>query len=100
MIKALVLPDQKQIMLSIFITSVGWLGVVLCTLGYLLLSTKVIDAESLSFQLLNIAGGLCLVATAVETRDLPNAAANVLWMFIGVYALGRQLNVRRKTGKS
>lgn len=86
-------------MLSIIITSIGWTGVVLCTLGYLLLSMKVIDAESLSFQLLNIIGGLCLVATAVETRDLPNAAANILWMFIGVYALGRQLRDRRKADK-
>jgi hypothetical protein len=60
---------------------------------------KVIKAESLSFQLLNIVGGLFLVATAVETRDLPNAAANLLWMFIGVFALGRQLRGRNKVSK-
>ena len=86
-------------MFGIIINIIGWLGVVLCTLGYLLLSMKVIKAESLSFQMLNIVGGLCLVATAIETRDLPNAAANVLWMFIGIYALGRQLRSRTKVGK-
>jgi len=86
-------------MFSLLITATGWLGVVLCTLGYLLLSMKVISAESLSFQLLNIIGGLCLVATAVETHDLPNAAANLLWMFIGVFALGRQLRIRSRAGK-
>ena len=86
-------------MFSILINTIGWLGVILCTLGYLLLSMKVIKAESLSFQLLNIIGGLCLVATALETRDLPNAAANLLWMFIGVYALGRQLRGRNKVSK-
>ena len=74
--------------------SVGWLGVVLCTVGYLLLSTKVIKAESRVFQLLNIIGGLCLVTIAVDNNDMPNAAANLLWMFIGVYALGRQLRTR------
>ncbi|MES2456232.1 MAG: hypothetical protein V4594_11840 [Bacteroidota bacterium] len=86
-------------MFSILINTIGWLGVLLCTLGYLLLSMKVIKAESISFQLLNIIGGLFLVATAVETRDLPNAAANVLWMFIGVYALGNQLRSRNKVPK-
>jgi hypothetical protein len=81
---------MKQIILS----SIGWLGVVLCTVGYLLLSMKVIKAESRIFQLLNIVGGLCLVATAVDSDDMPNAVANVLWMFIGVYALGRQLRTQ------
>lgn len=46
------------------------------------------------FQMLNILGGLCLATTAVNSQDLPNAAANVLWMFIGMYALGRQLRNR------
>lgn len=87
------------IMMSLIIQIIGWLGVILCTLGYLLLSTNVIKAESLSFQLLNIIGGLCLVATALETRDLPNAAANLLWMFIGIFALSRQLRSRNKVPK-
>jgi len=78
---------MKQMILA----SIGWLGVILCTVGYLLLSMKVITAESRIFQLLNILGGLCLVATAVDSDDMPNAVANLLWMFIGVYALGRRL---------
>jgi hypothetical protein len=78
---------MKQILLS----GIGWLGVVLCTVGYLLLSMKVLKAESRIFQLLNILGGLCLVATAIDSDDMPNAVANLLWMFIGVYALGRRL---------
>lgn len=86
-------------MFQIIITSIGWLGVILCTLGYLLLSTNKITAESLTFQLLNIVGGLCLVATAIDTHDLPNAAANLLWMFIGVYALRRQLKMKRASRK-
>ena len=53
-----------------------------------------IKAESRSFQLLNILGGLCLVATAVDNSDMPNAVANLFWMFIGVYALGRGLRTQ------
>ena len=84
-------------MKQIILTSIGWLGVILCTLGYLLLSLKVIKAESRTFQLLNIIGGLCLVATAIDNSDMPNAVANLLWMFIGVFALGRQLRIQGTT---
>jgi len=87
-------------MFQIIITGIGWLGVVLCTLGYLLLSTKVISAESRIFQLLNIVGGLCLVTIAFENEDWPNAMANLLWMFIGVYALGRQLRTQSTIRKN
>jgi len=68
--------------------------VALCTIGYLLLSMKAIKAESWAFQAFNIVGGLCLSATAVNSQDIPNAAANLLWMFIGVYALGQRLRNR------
>ncbi|SMC80554.1 CBU_0592 family membrane protein [Pedobacter nyackensis] len=77
---------------------IGWAGVLFCTLGYLLLSLKTIRPDSLSFQILNILGGLCLALSAFYAYDLPNATANVLWMSIGLYALSRQFNKRiRKT---
>jgi len=77
------------------LTSIGWLGALLCTLGYLLVSAKMISAESLAFQLLNIFGGFCLSVTAIDASDLPNAAANLLWMFIGIFTLGRLFWNRR-----
>ena len=74
---------------------VGWFGVLFCTLGYLLLSLKVIKAESFSFQALNIAGGLCLAITAIQTEDLTNAVANLLWMSIGLFAVTRKFRKRK-----
>jgi lipid-A-disaccharide synthase-like uncharacterized protein len=82
-------------MLDILFTSIGWIGAFLCTLAYILLSTKVIRAESRVFQILNIFGGLCLCVTALQTNDLPNVTANFLWMATGIYALGRHLRSRR-----
>jgi len=74
---------------------VGWFGVLFCTLGYLLLSLKVIKAEFFSFQALNIAGGLCLAITAIQTEDLPNAVANLLWMSIGLFAVTGKFRKRK-----
>lgn len=73
--------------MDLIMSLVGWFGVIFCTLGYLLLSLKLITAQSFSFQALNIVGGLCLAVTAVSTKDLPNAAANILWMSIGIFAI-------------
>jgi len=84
-------------MANLFI-SIGWLGVILCTLGYLLLSMDVIRADSLTFQLLNIVSGLCLAAMAFASHDAPNSVANLLWMFIGAYALSRQHRRRNGAG--
>ncbi|MCX2450345.1 hypothetical protein OQX61_03585 [Pedobacter sp. PLR] len=86
-------------MFQIVITGIGWLGVILCTLGYLLLSLKVLTADSLNFQALNIIGGLCLVTSALQSSDMPNVVANLLWVFIGLYAVGRQFKVNRVTEK-
>ncbi|TFB29390.1 hypothetical protein E3V97_20325 [Pedobacter alluvionis] len=57
---------------------------------------KLIRADSIFFQTLNIMGGLCLAVTALDTQDLPNAAANVLWMSIGLFALSRQFSKREQ----
>ena len=73
--------------MKLAMTLIGWSGVLFCTLGYLLLSMKVIKSDSLSFQILNVLGGGCLAITAIDTNDLPNVAANLLWMGIGLYAL-------------
>ncbi|WP_316837745.1 CBU_0592 family membrane protein [Pedobacter nutrimenti] len=77
-------------MIDMISTSIGWLGVCLCTLGYLLLSTKKLTPESWGFQAFNIVGGLCLLATAIMSNDIPNAVANLLWASIGFYALTRR----------
>ncbi|SDG57942.1 hypothetical protein SAMN05421827_10849 [Pedobacter terrae] len=83
-------------MMNLVMTIIGWSGVIFCTLGYLFLSMKLIRADSVSFQALNIMGGLCLAVTALDTHDLPNAAANVLWMSIGLFALSRQFSKREQ----
>jgi hypothetical protein len=37
-------------MRQMILTGIGWLGVAFCTVGYLLLSTKVIKAESAGLE--------------------------------------------------
>ncbi len=86
-------------MIEMISTGIGWLGVCLCTLGYLLLSIKKLTPESWGFQILNITGGLCLLITAIIADDTPNAVANLLWASIGFYALTKGWRTRGTSGK-
>lgn len=87
-------------MFQIVIKEIGWVGVVLCTTGYLLLNLKALTADSLNFQTLNILGGLCLVTSALHNSDMPNAVANSLWVLIGLYAVGRHWKTKNNRKRS
>ncbi len=65
----------------------GWLGGVFVVVGYVLISTRRITADSPAFQVLNIAGGVLLTGTALYRGALPNTVINVVWIVFGVYAL-------------
>jgi len=82
---------------------VGWLGFACCTLAYLLLNLGALRSASVSYQLLNALGGAGLVISAVYFQDIPNLAANGMWVLIAGYGLIRYLRasarrVRRRDG--
>ncbi len=66
---------------------IGWTGSALFIISYFLLSINRLHARSILYQLMNVAGGLCLVICAYDTQDRPNLFTNLIWMFIGVYAI-------------
>ncbi|MCM4150889.1 hypothetical protein DHD05_04725 [Arenibacter sp. N53] len=75
---------------------IGWTGSALFIISYFLLSINRLNANSAIYQLMNVAGGLCLVICAYDTQDRPNLFTNLIWMFIGVYATIKIIN--RKKG--
>jgi len=66
---------------------IGWLGALLFIVAYLLLSVGKLRADRLLFQLMNIAGGVCLVVNSVHTHDYPSVITNLIWAGIGVFAI-------------
>ncbi|WP_425489143.1 CBU_0592 family membrane protein [Arenibacter arenosicollis] len=75
---------------------IGWTGSALFIISYFLLSTNRLNAQSILYQLMNVAGGLCLVICAFDTKDRPNLFTNLIWMFIGIYATIKI--IKRKKG--
>lgn len=73
--------------MEITVTILGWMGVTFCTLGFLLLNTKMLNFDSWIYQAINILGGFGLVVSALYFHDLPNITSNSIWIIIALYGL-------------
>lgn len=69
----------------------GWLGVLSYVLAYLLLTIGMLKSSGYPFHLLNMVGAASLIIYSLEYGDKPNVAVNVIWLTIGVVAVGRKL---------
>ncbi|MBI1770211.1 MAG: hypothetical protein HY015_01815 [Bacteroidetes bacterium] len=66
---------------------IGWIGASLYITAYFLLSTKRLHADKLTFQLMNILGGICLVVNSLHQEDYPSLFTNLVWASIGLFAI-------------
>lgn len=73
----------------ILIEIVGWAGAILILAAYVLLTLGRIEAQSVAYQAMNVAGAAGFIVNGWANGALPSAALNVIWMGIGVYALWR-----------
>jgi hypothetical protein len=69
----------------------GWLGVLSYVLAYLLLTIGVLKSSGYRFHILNMIGAVSLIIYSLEYGDKPNVAVNVIWLMIGMLAVGRKL---------
>lgn len=69
----------------------GWVGVASYVFAYLLLTIGVLKPSGYPFHLLNMVGAASLIAYSLEYGDKPNVAVNVIWLMIGIGAVGRKL---------
>lgn len=67
--------------------AIGWLGAILFIVAYFLLSIKLMKADGIPYQLMNVLGAICLIINSISLNDDPNLITNLVWMFIGIYAM-------------
>ena len=72
-----------------FLEALGYIGVVLFVMSYILLSYGKLTAGHPTYHLMNIFGALFLIANALSVRDMPSLLVNVIWFFIGLSVLIR-----------
>ena len=84
--------------MKVAVEVIGWVGAALILGAYALLSTGRLQAESLTYQLMNILGAAGFVVNSGWNGALPSAAMNVVWMGIGIYALRQRRRLPVKAG--
>ncbi|MCC2309265.1 CBU_0592 family membrane protein [Cellulomonas chengniuliangii] len=73
--------------MDVVITSLGWLGAIICVTAYGLVSRGTWSASSTRYQVANIAGALLLCVVAARSQVWPSVASNIAWALIGAHAL-------------
>lgn len=81
------------------VLTIGWIGFIFCSSAYMLLNVRIIRFDGIIYQLLNIVGGVCLVISASFFSDIPNTAANILWVFIALFGIIRYSKSFRSSKK-
>lgn len=69
----------------------SWYGVAAILSAYALLNFHVLSVNSLSYQLLNITGGLGILIDAWASRNYQPVVLNVVWIVIALIAMVRIL---------
>jgi len=85
--------------LEILMEVVGWIGAILILGGYAMLTAGKVTAKSVSYQVMNVVGAAGFIANSSWNGAWPSAILNVIWVGIGVFALGRIYGLRNQ-GKS
>lgn len=67
----------------------GWTGVILILAAYILNTFHVLDAGSLWYHLLNVAGALGIVIETSAKKDWEPAVLNIVWGIVALIALLR-----------
>jgi hypothetical protein len=84
---------------SVLIDVIGWIGAVAILVAYALVSTRKLEGTSTPYQLLNLAGGACLIVNTLYYRAYPSTFVNLVWAGIAIYTIGRYGGGRRRRGE-
>lgn len=79
------------------IVTLGWVGTAGTFGAYLLLSRGWLSSHSLTYSLLNVAGGLLAGGASVAYGAWPSVVSNLVWAAIGLQAAVQTLLERRRT---
>lgn len=79
------------------INILGWIGSLLLVTGYWLNSKSIINAQTKTYQFLNIVGSLTLMINTFYYGAYPSSSVNIIWLLMGLYHITKILNNKQKT---
>jgi|GEM_PF-1463690 hypothetical protein len=75
---------------------IGWLGSGLLIIAYALVSSKKLQPEDLTYQLINLGGAICLLVYALYTLAYPFVLVNFIWLLIGLRFIWKIYSNKKK----
>ncbi|MCK4901240.1 MAG: hypothetical protein KAS38_20825 [Anaerolineales bacterium] len=76
--------------IKIIISLIGWLGAISYLVAYLLVSLRKLEGDSITFQTLNLVGGVCLTINTYYNTAYPATALNLAWVCIAIYTISKK----------
>jgi hypothetical protein len=73
--------------------TIGWLGAAALLVAYAMVSSRKMEADSASYQLLNIVGSLLLVGNTIFYRAYPSSFVNLIWAGIAVFSMATRRRI-------
>ena len=73
--------------MGLFAQSVGWVGTFLIILAYILVSTKKLEGNSPTYQLINLFGALGVGVSVFYQKAWPALALEIVWAIIAIAIL-------------
>lgn len=75
--------------MTLLIEAAGWIGAI-CVLGaYVLLTTKRVSGDTVTFQLMNVIGSAGFIINTAWHGAIPSMVLNIVWCGVGIVALAR-----------
>ncbi len=82
---------------ALLLNLLGWAGAFLLLLAYALVSFKKLEADSETYQWLNITASILLLINTIYYGAYPSSFVNAAWTVIAFFAI---LTIKRRYGKS
>ena len=72
---------------------IGWVGATALLVAYAMVSHKKLEADSSTYQLLNISGSILLAANTIFYGSYPSTFVNLIWAGIAVFSIAMRNRV-------
>ncbi|MEK6827650.1 MAG: hypothetical protein AABX99_04160 [Nanoarchaeota archaeon] len=72
----------------------GWIGMFLMILDYLLLSTKKVKFNSIPYNLLNLFGGIGVLISSFYAKLWPVVVLNIFWSGVAIFSIYKILTTK------
>lgn len=83
---------------TLLVNLAGWLGALMLLLAYILVSSRKLAGDSLTYQMLNLVGSSCLLVNAFHFGAYPSVGVNSIWILIALLTIIKSQSRNQREG--